>query len=53
MTYRMKATAMIPDDLINTVKEYTQSATIPEAGIYSAGNKLCDKGVGLLCDIIS
>jgi len=31
MVYRMKITAMIPDDLINTVKEYTQSATITEA----------------------
>jgi len=27
----MKVTAMISDELINTVKEYTQSATITEA----------------------
>ena len=27
----MKVTAIIPDDLINTVKEYTQSSTITEA----------------------
>jgi len=27
----MKVTAIIPDDLVNTVKEYTQSSTITEA----------------------
>jgi len=31
IVYRMKVTAMIPDELINTVKEYTQNATITEA----------------------
>jgi len=27
----MKVTAIIPDDLVNTVKEYTQSSTVTEA----------------------
>ena len=29
--YNMKVTAIIADDLVNAVKEYTQSATITEA----------------------
>ena len=29
--YRMKVTAIIPDDLVNSVKEYTNSTTITEA----------------------
>ena len=31
IVYRMKVTAIIPDDLIKNVKEYTQSSTITEA----------------------
>ena len=29
--YRIKVTAIIADDLVNTVKEYTQSSTVTEA----------------------
>ena len=31
IVYRMKVTAIIADDLINDVKEYTHSSTITEA----------------------
>jgi hypothetical protein len=31
MIHRMKVTAIIADDLIDAVKEYTQSSTITEA----------------------
>ncbi len=31
MIHRMKVTAIIPDDIISDVKEYTQSSTVTEA----------------------
>ena len=31
MLYRMKVTAILADELVNSVKEYTRSATITEA----------------------
>jgi len=31
MVHRMKVTAIIADDLIDTVKEYTQSSTVTDA----------------------